>query len=475
MISFKKIENLSPKETLIIFVIFLTIINLIYCIIYKKIAPHLIDNEGNYIITNIGFVFGRSISSLIQENNLSLSFNDFLKTWGLTTNINMELNISRRPLLPLLYIFIAKFITSNFTLFHLVKNLFFGMLIFFSINSLKKNYNILFVIFSLILIYYNPHNTFTMLSTNFEEGILNYLIILLFLILIIEVKFKEIYLSIILISIFFLKGSMFLLVFAIALFYFFYEKKRKFRFLLILSVLLSNIFWGYINFDKTGFFAIGLKGSSMNAINMTMVTNKIFNKIYPKILPDILMVRVVEIIESKNIKSEKELIDYLTERSIDYIKKNPFEYFKGVLKKIYVLNISPFKDAVVPGSKVYDGFGLKKTSQDIDYKTYLLNIENGREDLNPKIINPIRYSNFPNKIIFNISIFLMLLTFFNKKKSFLNKLNIYYFVILLTYLAPYMYGWLYQRHATAVYILAHLYCFFYLVEKKESINDLLKK
>lgn len=469
----KKIKSLNTFQVFIFFVICLVIVNFLYSQIYKNYSPNLIDANGNYIITNIGFVFGKTISSLINNHSLSLSFNDFLSTWGLKSEIDMELNSSRRPLLPLIYIFINNYISTNFTLFHLAKNLFFGILIFFSINSLKRNYNAYFLIICLFLIYYNPHNTITMLSTQFEEGILNYLIILLFVILINEIQYKEIYLSLILVSIFFLKGSMFLLVLLIPLFYFFYEKKNKFKIFLILSVIISNLAWGYINFNKNKFFAIGLNGSSMNAINMTLVTNDLFNQIYPTILPDILMAKTIKIVEENNLQNERDLTNYLINRSTNYIIKNPLEYFKGVLKKIYVLNFSPYKDARMPGSMVYDGVELKSSSSQIKYDEYLTNIENNNEKLNPKILNPIRYSNFPNKIIFNISIILMLISFIKQKKNlFFNKLNIYYFIILATYLAPYMYGWIYPRHATSVYTLAHLYCLFYLIENKPFIKKL---
>ena len=101
----------------------------------------------------------------------------------------------------------------------------------------------------------------------------------------------------------------------------------------------------------SGFFAIGPKGSAMNAINLATVTHKYFNITYPSIRPDIHLDLVGNVVNERNIKTEKELIDNLLPDSTNFIIQNPYEYFIGVLKKIYVLNLSPFKDAQYPKDK----------------------------------------------------------------------------------------------------------------------------
>jgi len=189
----------------------------------------------------------------------------------------------------------------------------------------------------------------------------------------------------------------------------------------------------------------------MNAINLATVTHKYFNITYPSIRPDIHLDLVENVVNERNIKTEKELIDNLLPDSKDFIIQNPYEYLIGVLKKIYVLNLSPFKDAQYPKDK----------------DSYLENMYAGKNAENDKIINPIRYSNIPNKIIFNVSLFLLLFSLINYKKNskYINNLNIYYFFMLLFYLAPYMFAWIYPRHGTSVYILSHFYILIYLIEK----------
>jgi hypothetical protein len=80
--------------------------------------------------------------------------------------------------------------------------------------------------------------------------------------------------------------------------------------------------------------------------------------------------------------------------------------------------------------------------------------------------NPIRYSNFPNKIIFNLSIYILIISLFRKKFTSINKIDLYYLVIILTYLFPYMVAFVYPKHCTSLYILSHLYVFLYLLKTK---------
>ena len=126
-----------------------------------------------------------------------------------------------------------------------------------------------------------------------------------------------------------------------------------------------------------------------------------------------------------------------------FLKENPYEVIKGVFKKVYVITLSPFKDT--------------------------------RPRLEDS--NPIRYSNFPNKIIFNLSLIFLFINIFNKQRSFsTKKIDFYYLIILMTYFIPYIIGFVYPRHCTAMYTLAHLYVFLNMVQfNKFNINKLIKK
>ena len=449
-----KIQLLKTKNILLLFFLFIIIINYIFCYLYVSpgFNPALIDENNNYILKNISFGFGTLIQNIMELNETS-------SPWF----VEVKLESARRLFLPYYLIFIHEYITTNFYLIHLIKNLFFGLIIFFTIKFFDKKYNNIFLFLCIFLIYYIPHNLVTMLGTENEEGILNYLIILLFFTLLSNSKFKSLWLSIILSVIFFLKGSMFLLVTTIPICYFFYEKNEKYKIILIVTIIASNIIWGAVSYKKNGFFAFGPKGSSNNAITLAVVTHDLFNKTYPEIRPDIHMPRIEKIIKKNNISNEKVFVDTLISKSWDYIIQNPYEYFIGILKKIYVLTISPFKDGQTPDSKI------------ISDQEYLNNIKN--EIKNPEINNPVRLSNIPNKIIFNLSLILMFFSIIKNSNNsiFLRKLNFYYFFILLSYLAPYMFAFIYPRHATSVYIVAHFYCLFFLIEKNLKFSNFFIK
>ena len=436
---FKLFNN--PILIFILFIFLLSIQNYIFCVMYTAdhLNPWLVDENGDYVLGRIAFSFGQYLDEIMNNGKLSL------------TQFGIDLPSSRRPLLPHTLIFIYENFTTNFIFIHLIKNIFFGVLIFFTIKNFKIGYNYLFLAACLFFIFYNPHNAVTNLGTENEEGLLNYLIIILFFILISEFQYKSLFLTLTLCLIFLLKGSMFLLSIFIPIIYLLLEKKSKLKFLPIISVLLINLYWGYTTMKTSGFFAFGPKGSAMNAINLATVTHKYFNVTYPSIRPDIHLDLVENVVNEKNIKTEKELINVLLPSSTKYIFENPLEYFIGILKKIYVLNFSPFKDTQYPKNK----------------EVYLKNMYEDKNEQNEKIINPIRFSNIPNKLIFNLSLILLLISLLKYKQNskFINDLNIYYFFILLFYLAPYMFAWIYPRHGTSIYILSHFYIFIYIIEK----------
>lgn len=445
----KKIKRINKKHIFLVYLLSLSVLNYLFCYFYtlSDYRSVLLDDNNNYILKNISFGFGQIIQSIYDGKGSEIYWFE-----------NIKLQSARRLIVPYYLIFIYENISSNFYVIHFVKNIFFGSLIFLSIVFIKKKLNSLFIVVSLFIVFYIPHNSLTILGTEHEEGVLIYLILILFFTSISDFNYKSIVMLIVLPLIFFLKGSMFFLVIVFTLSFYLYEKNEKFRYLVAIFVLLANILWGINSYNKSGFFAIGPKGSSMNAINLATVTHDLFNKTYPQIRPDIHLSSVEAYLKEKNIIDEKEMVNELLRKSKNYIISNPVDYLIGVLKKIYVLSLSPFKDAQMP-------VGISNLE-------YLSNIKNNKTNLNPKINNPIRYSNFPNKIIFNLSIILLIISLYRYSKNslFLNKINFYYLLIVTTYLAPYLFAWIYPRHAIALYILAHFYCIFYFIENNKKVR-----
>ena len=320
----KFFKNINKKHIFFLYLLFLTILNFIFCYIYTlpEYRGVLIDKDNNFILKNIAFGFGKIIQSIYDGKGSEIYWFEGIK-----------LESARRLFVPYYLMFINDFITSNFYLIHLIKNIFFGSLLFLSIVFIRKNLNYLFIIFSLFLVFYIPHNSLTILATEHEEGILIYLILILFFTSISEINYKSLVISAILSLIFFLKGSMFFLVVVFTIFYYFFERKDKLRYLVVLFVLLANIIWAINSFNKNGFFAIGPKSSSMNAINLATVTHDLFNETYPQIRPDIHLENVEIYLKKENINSEKEMVDNLLKKSKDYILSNPKDYLIGVFKR----------------------------------------------------------------------------------------------------------------------------------------------
>tara|TARA_E500000178_G_scaffold293256_1_gene297928 strand:- start:390 stop:1703 length:1314 start_codon:yes stop_codon:yes gene_type:complete len=391
---------------------------------------HITDDLGNLEIYNLNNMNGVYIKSILEEGIPKINF------------LGMDFYYSMRPILPYFLIFIFENISNNFFLILLIKNILMAVFIFFVIKNYKKNYNNLFLLICLILIFYNPHNVHTMYDIGSEEGFLNYLIIILFFSILGDYKYKSLLVGTTLSLIFFTKESMFILTFVVPLIYLFLEKKNN-KYLPLIMVVISNLAWGSYHYKTQNYFPIGPTGSAKNAVNLAIVYHKDFNLTYPRVSPDIYHYKTANLIKKKKITNEKQLMDILIDQSLTYLKENPYDVVKGVFKKLYVVTLSPFKD----------------TRQRI-------------ED-----INSIRYSNFPNKIIFNLSLILMLINIINKNRIFSEKkIDFYYLIILMTYFIPYMIGFVYPRHCTAMYTLAHLYLFLNITEiNKFNINELLKK
>ncbi len=279
--------------------------------------------------------------------------------------------------------------------------------------------------FSLILFIYNPHNLSTSLSFNFEEGILNYLIIILCLLYLTDLKWKYFYISLTITSIFFLKSSMIFLCTILCVFYIYDGYKiKKFFYLPLIFLIFSSLIWGIYSYKKTGFFAFGTKLASYNAFTLNHAYNDKFTSLYPKISPDTLTVEIENKLPKDIDRNEWVIDKFYFNESIEYLKSNPKDVFLGILKKFQVVFLYIYKDSQFPS-------------------------ENGQ------IENEIRYSNIFNKIFFILFIFFILKNYF----SFRDSKNLFFILATLFYFFPYFVGFIYTRHCTSFYMIATFYLF----------------
>jgi len=432
-------KNYIKKVYLIYLSFALTLIfaNLIFIKYWIIEHPYQMDINGNLLINKIQFYFEEPLNNLL--NNKSPS------------NIiaNIEFKISKMPLLIYFLYYFQIYVSKNLIIIHLFKNLFLGSIIFILIKKYDKRLNNLFLISCILLIYFVPHNIVSMLAITPEESILIYFIIILFFLITGEYKYKNYFISIIICLIFFTKASMVYLCFGISIVYVIHEKKRQ-KFLPVIFLVFCSVIWSLNSYYKTGKFTSPTSTTSLNGLSTGIVYHKNFTRTYPLMNPDIYWEEVLKEVESKNFKNEWEADRYVLSKSIKYIIENPADVTYGILKKIYVILFSPFKDT--------------RTIEQL-------------ENENKK--NPIRYSNFINKPFFIISLILLIYSTINYNKINLKikKISIYYLSILVFYFFPYITGFVFPRHCVAMYILGFIYILFFFTYQKnfKNHNLFLKK
>lgn len=412
---FIKINDI-PNNLTILYLAFsflLLLLNFYFSFSYINKFPSIVDEDNRIILGNLGFNFNQILENIQTGNGLKANY------------FNTDYYVSRMPLIPLTLTFLHNNVSENFYVILFLKNFFFFSLIFILLCNFKKDYKVFFIFFSLIVLFYNPHNLITSLSFNFEEGILNYLIVIFFLLYLSDIRVKYILISIVISLIFFLKSSMVFFVTAISLFFLFEGyKKNKFFYFPILSLIISNVVWGTYSYNKTGYFAAGIKLVSFNSYVLNHAYDEKFTSIYPRLSPDTLSPRIDSKLPNSVERNEWEINKFYFNNSIEYLKENPKDVFVGILKKFQVVFLYIYKD-----------------SQWLD--------ENGNLE------KEIRFSNFPNKIFFIIYLFMITRSFFKKKDS----KSIFYIISTMFYFFPYFVAFIYSRHCTSFYMIATFYLY----------------
>jgi len=422
----RKLDNSAINFFTIYFIFLFIILFLNFYFAYSYILkfPNIVDEENRIILKNLGFNFGQILANLQINEGLKAIYFD------------TEYYVSRMPLLPLTLTFLYDYVSENFYVILLIKNLFFFSIIFVLLCNFKKDIKITFVIFSLCIFIYNPHNLITSLSFNFEEGLLNYLIIILFISILSDLKYKFLIISFTISLIFFLKSSMIFLCAFLSIFFILSGfKKDKYFFLPLVFLIISSLIWGTYSYTKTGVFAYGTNLASYNAFTLNHAYNSKFTSLYPSISPDVLTKEIEEKLPLSVKKDEWEIDKFYFKDSINYLKSNPEDILIGVLKKFQVVFFYIYKDSQF-------------------------------RNTNEEITNEIRLSNIPNKLFFILYLFLILRNFY----LFRDSKNLLFILATFFYFFPYFVGFIYTRHCTAFYMIATFYVFneIYNNNKKSS-------
>ena len=181
-----KINDIPNNLTILYlaFDFFIFLLNFYFSFSYINKFPSIVDEDNRIILGNLGFNFNQILENIQTGNGLKANY------------FNTDYYVSRMPLIPLTLTFLHNNVFKNFYVILFLKNFFFFSLIFILLCNFKKDYNIIFIFFSLIVLFYNHHNLITSLSFNFEEGILNYLIVI-FLLYLSDIRVKYILISIV--------------------------------------------------------------------------------------------------------------------------------------------------------------------------------------------------------------------------------------------------------------------------------------
>jgi hypothetical protein len=173
----------------------------------------------------------------------------------------------------------------------------------------------------------------------------------------------------------------------------------------------------------------------MSGSTLIVSSNEKFNNYYPLTTPDYLEEIMWERYKNQinNIsKDELDVNNFFIKKSLNYIYENKLDYLISIFKKLELIF-----------------FNIKKDGQSIGHPDY----------------NSIRVSTIFNKIFF-ISTLLIIINNISKRRT--KEEDKIFCIIFFSYTFPYIIGWVYERHMIPMYLISHLYIFFYLKDKYKN-------
>ena len=415
--------------TFLVSILIISIINIFFFFLLVNKFPNAIDEYNNIIIKNLTFFFGPLLDNFINKNEYYFNFGYH--------DLSFKYYLGRMPFIPFFIKFTYIIISKKFLIILLFKNIFFFSLIILIIQRKIKNFYLFFIF--LFLLIYNPHNIFTLTSLIPEEGYIGYLLVIIYLL---TTQFSNrtsiIFLSIFLSFVYLTKASMTYFCYTFSIYLFFLYKKKinyKYAVLPIFFLLLSYISWSTFGYIKLNKIINPLSVSSMSGSTLIVSSNEKFNNYYPLTTPDYLEEIMWERYKNQinNIsKDELDVNNFFIKKSLNYIYENKLDYFISIFKKLELIF-----------------FNIKKDGQPIGHPDY----------------NSIRVSTIFNKIFF-ISTLLIIINNISKRRT--KEEDKIFCIIFFSYIFPYIIGWVYERHMIPMYLISHLYIFFYLKDKYKN-------
>jgi len=377
------------------------------------------------ILKNISFEFGELINNLYDSNGYYHTVD------------GVKYYLQKLPAVPFLILFLSK-ISLNYFFILIFKNIIiFSIYFLFSYYLIKDFKNKILFYFILAVPICIPYNFSVALHYVYEDNLIAIFLPILFLSLVSKSKFRFYITSFVLFVLYFTKTSMFLIVLIIPLIILIFEKKT----ILIVKIipfaasLLAILIWGYFGLTNTGKFPFGSAGASNNAYVLSFALNKQFSSYYPEKSTDLIPQKEPEQI----FNSEWDWYEYYDKKNKAYLKNNLSVYLKDSTKKIKFILFGIHRDGSFP-------------------------------DINGNYNNSLRVSSIISRLIFNISIILVLINLYNNfRKRIFIKENLYFIIIVGLNLFPHIVGWATSKHLIASINVSIIYLLLLLFKKNRFI------
>ena len=415
----------------LIFIFFVSVVSIVYTLIFVQKNSYLVDDQLNIIINNIPFNWGPLMENIYSNFKFS------------QPGYNFEFYLKKLPLNALYLVIILK-ISKNIYIFMLIKNIITSSLIFYFTYLFTKNNKKNFMLFLFILssFFIIPYNTSVIFNFVYGDHLTSFLVPLLFLSLVSIYQKNYHIIGLLIFILYFTKPSMFFICLTIPFIIILFEDKKNDykKFIPFIYLLIAIFSWGIYGLSKTNSFPFGKNLLSNNSFDFSAITNSQFSKIYPNIGVD--SIDVIQnnknTMKNENFENEWEYYNYYNKRNILYLKKNLDEYLKTIPKKIYFIF-----------------FRINKDNMSVlEYKSQP---------------HQVRYSNIINKLSLNFSVLLALYILIKNYKNFLNfRIEIYYLSLVLLNILPHLYGWATNKHLVGIFIISNLYLVLKFFKFKED-------
>jgi hypothetical protein len=160
---------------------------------------------------------------------------------------------------------------------------------------------------------------------------------------------------------------------------------------------------------------------------------------------------------NKNFRTEWEFYDYYDNQNKKYLENNFGQFLSDVLLKIKFI----FFGIRIDGLNTENYSHPKLISEK---KENIPRYSSGGEKLNLDMPykNPIRISTIFSKFFFNLAIILAIINLYKKYKlSYKSECEVYFLLIVIMYLPPFIVGWATSKHLIAISNISLLYLALY--------------